>query len=110
MTDPLAEIGSLSAVDFDAGALFSGQPSGRQIKGYAAPCRHTPAIDPDYLFPATMRDLVVWFMGANDSLYLFGPTGSGKTSLVRQVAARLNYRIHAGKAVFQKLHFSPNLM
>jgi hypothetical protein len=45
--NPLAEIGSLTAVDFDAGALFSGQPSGRKIKGYAAPCRHTPAIDPD---------------------------------------------------------------
>lgn len=93
MTDPLAEIGSLSAVDFDAGALFSGQPSGREIKGYAAPCQHTPAIDPDYLFPATMRDLVVWFMSGSDPLYLFGPTGSGKSSLVRQVAARLNYPV-----------------
>ncbi|WP_174411270.1 AAA family ATPase, partial [Desulfovibrio psychrotolerans] len=42
-------------------------------------------------------EIVVWLLTAPaeraDPLYIFGPTGSGKTSLVRQLAARLNYPV-----------------
>ena len=93
MTDPLADLGRLQVVDLDAGKVFSGQPSGRTIKGFAKPSIHTPTVDPDYLFHDAMRELVVWFISPVDPLYVFGPTGSGKSSLVRQVAAKLNYPV-----------------
>jgi cobaltochelatase CobS len=89
----MTELEPSPITDLDAGEIFSGQPSGRIIKGYAAPCIHTPMIEPDYLFHQAMRELVVWFMSPADPLYVFGPTGSGKSSLVRQVAARLNYPV-----------------
>lgn len=40
-----------------------------------------------------MRELVVWIMTPSDPLYVFGPTGAGKSSLIRQVAAKLNYPV-----------------
>ena len=89
----LTDLSQLQTVDLDAGDIFSGQPSGRLIKGYAAPCAHTPILEPDYLFHDAMRELVVWFLSPSDPLYVFGPTGSGKSSLVRQVAAKLNYPV-----------------
>jgi cobaltochelatase CobS len=36
---------------------------------------------------------VVWFLEKSEPLYVFGPQGSGKTSLVKQLAARLNYPV-----------------
>jgi cobaltochelatase CobS len=93
MTDVFTELEHLQVIDLDAGTLFSGQASGRMIKGFSAPCSHTPAIDPNYLFHDAMRELVVWFMSPSDPLYVFGPCGSGKTSLIRQVAAKLNYPV-----------------
>lgn len=89
----MTDLQHLEVADLDAGEIFSGQPSGRMVKGYAAPCAHTPAVDSDYLFHDAMRELVVWFMNPSDPLYVFGPTGSGKSSLIRQVAAKLNYPV-----------------
>lgn len=80
--------------DFDAGLLFSGTASGRQIRGFTAPSPLTPALDPDYLFHDRVREVIAWFMAPSDPLYVFGPTGSGKTSLIRQIAARLNYPVY----------------
>lgn len=91
------DLDHLTVIDMDAGDLFSGSPSGRMIKGFSAPCSFTPRLDPDYLFHDSMREIVVWLLTAPaeraDPLYIFGPTGSGKTSLVRQLAARLNYPV-----------------
>ncbi|RXF78004.1 cobalamin synthase [Desulfovibrio sp. DS-1] len=84
---------ALQPVDLDAGAVFSGTPSGRMIKGYRQPSTYTPKADPDYIFHETTRDIVVWLMTASDPLYVFGPTGSGKSSAIRQLAARLNYPV-----------------
>lgn len=93
MTTSHADLAGLQAVDLDAGLVFSGQPSGRMVKGFDRPSAQTPALDPDYRFHDAMRDVVVWFLDPTDPLYIFGPTGSGKTSLVRQLAARLNYPV-----------------
>lgn len=84
---------SLQPIDLDAGSVFSGTPSGRTVAGYASPNEYTPAIDPNYIFHETSRDVIVWLMQASDPLYVFGPTGSGKTSLIKQLAARLNYPV-----------------
>lgn len=37
--------------------------------------------------------MVVWFLDNSDPLYVFGPTGCGKTSCIKQLAARLNYPV-----------------
>lgn len=87
------ELENLQVMEMDAGTVFSGQPSGRMIQGFAAPCAYTPDPDPDYQFHETMREIIVWFMQQADPLYVFGPTGSGKTSLIRQLAAKLNYPV-----------------
>jgi cobaltochelatase CobS len=87
------ELDNLQPLDLDAGSVFSATPSGKTITGYSGPCSYTPAPDPDYIFHETSRDVIVWLMNSSDPLYVFGPTGSGKTSLVKQLAARLNYPV-----------------
>jgi cobaltochelatase CobS len=92
-TDAETILAGLAPADLDAGLIFSGQTSGRLIRGFTAPCAYTPSHDPFYVFPEAMRELVVWLMAPADPLYVFGPTGSGKSSLIRQVAAKLNYPV-----------------
>ena len=88
-----SELTNLQPVDLDAGQVFSGRPSGRTIKGYDAVCPYCPQADPDYLFHESSRDVIVWFLEKSDPLYVFGPTGSGKTSLIKELAARINYPV-----------------
>jgi cobaltochelatase CobS len=88
-----SELDNLQPLDLDAGSVFSATPSGKTIAGYSGPCSYTPTPDPDYIFHETSRDVIVWLMNSSDPLYVFGPTGSGKTSLIKQLAARLNYPV-----------------
>lgn len=87
------ELKRLKPVELDAGLVFSGSPSGTLVKGYAKQCKYTPKIAPDYIFHEASRDLVVWFLNPTEPVYVFGPTGSGKTSCVKQLAARLNFPV-----------------
>lgn len=49
-----------------------------------------PAKDDTYLFPKDMvRDLNAWILHSTEPLFLFGPTGCGKSSFVKQAANRL---------------------
>lgn len=96
MTSPVSSVShldSLQPCDLDAGLVFSGTKSGRKVKGYATPNPFTPVLNPSYIFHESSRDLVVWFIDSSDPLYVFGPTGSGKTSCIKQLAARLNYPV-----------------
>lgn len=58
-----------------------------------------PAIDPLYRFrPSVLSGVLTWFQTREvlkDSLWLYGPTGSGKTSVFEQVCARLNIPVFA---------------
>lgn len=57
-----------------------------------------PAIDPLYEFRKELvRDIYYWWQSGEDVLVLFGPTGSGKTSLLEQWCARLGVPLFAGK-------------
>lgn len=79
---------------FDAGTVFSGKASGTQVQGFEEPSEYTPVLDSDYEFHDSARDAVVWFLMQNpEPLYLYGPTGCGKSSLIRQLSARLNYPV-----------------
>ena len=89
----ITELESLQPTALDAGQVFSGKASGKLIQGYDKPSAYTPAINPDYLFHDDGRDIVVWLMNPADPLYVFGPTGCGKTSCIKQLAARLNYPV-----------------
>ncbi|WP_298069253.1 AAA family ATPase [uncultured Mailhella sp.] len=84
----------MSLTQFDAGTLFSGNASGTMINGYDTPSEYTPALDPFYVFHGSSRDVIVWLLMQHpEPLYLCGPTSAGKSSLVRQIAARLNYPV-----------------
>lgn len=55
-----------------------------------------PKRNDNYFFRKdVLSDLLAWHSGAtNDPLYLTGPTGAGKSSIVTQVAARLNIPLY----------------
>lgn len=56
-----------------------------------------PRIDPAYLFrKELLSDILAWNRGAagDDPLYLTGPTGSGKSSIITQIAARLGIPLY----------------
>jgi cobaltochelatase CobS len=56
-----------------------------------------PAANPDYVFRKDLlSDILAWMRGASgvDPLYLVGPTGSGKSSLITQVASRLGLPLY----------------
>lgn len=97
MSNAIHILENITLTDFDAGAVFSGTPSGKMVRGYAAPSLFTPAVDPNYIFHEQSRDIVVWFThtqnGASDPLYVYGATGCGKTSVIKQLAAKLNYPV-----------------
>ena len=84
---------SLTPTDLDAGQIFSGNPSGTVVRGYVAPCAYTPHLDHDYILHDASRDVIVWFLNDPEPLYVYGPLGSGKSSCVKQLAARLNYPV-----------------
>lgn len=68
-------------------------PDNLTVKGYAERTEYVPKIDPDYVFrKELLSDILAWYMmgSTKDGFYMTGPTGSGKTSLADQVAARLN--------------------
>lgn len=51
-----------------------------------------PHSNPDYVFRREiLSDILAWMKGAagTDPLYLVGPTGSGKSSIITQIASRL---------------------
>jgi len=79
---------------YDAGLLFENKASGVMITGWAEPSPFTPAEDPHYLFPGWMPDIALWLVYAREPLYLFGPTGCGKTSCIKQMVRRLNYPVY----------------
>jgi cobaltochelatase CobS len=93
MADTITELEKLKPKDLDAGLIFSGTTSGKKIKGFDSPCSFTPSINSDYIYHESSRDVIVWFMNSADPFYLFGPEGSGKTSLIKQLAAKLNYPV-----------------
>ena len=50
-----------------------------------------PAIDPNYIFREELLVRSLYAIVSNQRMYLQGHTGTGKTTLVEQIAARLNW-------------------
>ena len=68
-------------------------PGRKKIEGFAKPGRFTPEIDPDYVFPDMETMDMFLAIHCKDNVLAYGPTGCGKSTLVTQMAARLNYNV-----------------
>lgn len=69
------------------------KPKERQVSGFLERTPWVPPIDPSYVFPAEETKVVLLGLELKDRLLLVGPTGVGKTTILEQVAARLNYNV-----------------
>ena len=80
----------LLTAPLDAKSLF-GFSVPWPIHGFAGPAAHVPEFDPAFRFvPAVTRTLLMGFQHGR-RVYVYGPHGSGKSSHIEQVAARLNW-------------------
>lgn len=80
--------------EYNAGEVFSGRKSGTTFRGYDLP--YNPR--KDYVAPTWAQMFVIWLvrqkydadgnMVMSDPVWLFGPTGCGKTLTVRELCAR----------------------
>lgn len=68
-------------------------PKERPVTGYAEPTQWTPQVDPAYVFPPEETKVLLLGLELKDRCLLVGDTGTGKTSLIEQIAARLNYSV-----------------
>lgn len=62
-----------------------------EILGFAEPTEHTPPIDHGHVFPPEETRVALLGLVNGDRVLTTGHTGTGKTSLWEQIAARLNY-------------------
>ena len=83
---------------FDVSTTFGVQARpGLEVLGFADTTHPQIPVRRPYCFRnALLRDVLAYLHDAGgDGLFLTGPTGSGKTSLVTQIAARLNWPVQS---------------
>lgn len=103
---------AMTETKYPLAATF-GVPAPAQIAltGYQNRTEHVPDIDPGYVHnPETLRDIANWWeSGGTDGILLFGPQGAGKTSSIRQFAAKLNIPVYE-KTAYDKMRFGELLL
>lgn len=77
-----------------------GLTRGKDTFSFEVPCwewehehPHVPAVDPHYVFRPSELLRVLYAIVTGQRAYLHGHTGTGKTTLIEQVAARLNWPV-----------------
>ncbi|MBS3951721.1 AAA family ATPase [Methylicorpusculum oleiharenae] len=81
---------------FPIGQTFAiAAPAAMTVDGFEDASHPSIPARKDYVFRNEhLRDILAYIANpVGDALYLTGPTGSGKTSLISQVAARLNWPV-----------------
>lgn len=96
---------------YDIGETFNfPQIQGASVMGYEAGSVNVPKIEPRYQFDIdVLRDLLIWWNmvregKTNDGMYLFGPTGAGKSSAFVNFCARLNIPLYE-KTIYEGMEF-----
>lgn len=69
------------------------KPKDRTVMGFKESTEFTPVLDPGYVFPVEETLVLLMGFAKGDRMLLVGDTGTGKTSIIEQIAARLNYSL-----------------
>ena len=96
---------------YDIGITFGiKQAEGMMITGYEPGSKYVPEVDSNYRFDkGVLRDLMVWWnmnlAGTNkDGMYLFGPTGAGKSAAFINFCGLLNIPMYE-KTIYEGMEF-----
>ncbi len=84
------DISNLPDITVSARELF-GIDTDMVIPAYSAPDAHVPDVDPDYLFDETTTRAILAGFAYNRRVMISGYHGTGKSTHIEQVAARLNW-------------------
>ena len=86
----MTEFANLPDTEYQARDLF-GIDTDMVVKGYKERTDHVPPIDPDYLFDRNTTLAILAGFAYNRRVMVQGYHGTGKSTHVEQVAARLNW-------------------
>jgi len=86
----MTEYTNLPDTEFKARDLF-GIDTDLVVKGYAQANSHVPPVDPDYLFDRNTTLAILAGFAFNRRVMVQGYHGTGKSTHIEQVAARLNW-------------------
>ena len=90
---------------FDSGEAYTGAKNNALVFGYTMPSVRVPKAETNYVYPDWARDIIKWLQAStpqgqdntqvyNEPLYVFGPTGCGKTSCIKQILSRINVPVY----------------
>ena len=86
----MPELSSLPNKEFSVRELF-GIDTDMKVSGFAEPEPHVPPLDPDYLFDRNTTLAILAGFAFNRRVMVQGYHGTGKSTHIEQVAARLNW-------------------
>ncbi len=90
MSEPAHHIPALPGTTADTKALF-GVATPWEVPAYADPSPYTPEIDPSYVFDPAITRLILTGFAHNRRTLIQGWHGTGKSTHITQIAARLNW-------------------
>lgn len=101
----------MKTTQYDIGLTFGiDAAKGQFITGYEPGSIYAPKLEVNYRFDKTvLRDLMMWWNLTlagqnNDGMYLFGPTGAGKSSALVNFCALLNIPLYE-KTIYEGMEF-----
>jgi len=86
----MTDYSNLPNKEFSVRETF-GIDSDLKVMGYSAPDPHVPPVDPDYLFDRNTTLAILAGFAFNRRVMVQGYHGTGKSTHIEQVAARLNW-------------------
>jgi cobaltochelatase CobS len=86
-----AEGMNLTVKTYSIKETFGMEMGSDEVIGFVERTKFVPEIDPNYTFPEEATKIVLLGLQTNKPTLVHGPTGSGKSTLIEQIAARINY-------------------